>query len=108
VNGKTTAELAGVHLTNGMESIATTVLQELEKDMQQHGLHPQMIAPAILERCQQLTSASKQSEQGQRIGSNGSDNNGSTSARERALAAAERRAKQQPEGEKDNGDKSSQ
>lgn len=108
VNGKTTAELAGVHLTNGMESIATTVLQELEKDMQQHGLHPQMIAPAILERCQQLTSASKQAEQGQRIGSNGSDNNGSTSARERALAAAERRANQQPEGEKDNGDKSSQ
>jgi hypothetical protein len=119
VNGKTTAELAGVVCflennngsssssnNNMMESIATFVLNELEKDMRQHGLHPQMIAPAIFERCQQLTSASKQSEQGQRVvGSNGKSDGigGSSSARERALAAAEHRAKKQQhqdEGEK--------
>jgi hypothetical protein len=105
VNGKTTAELAGVHLeNNGMESIVTFVLKELEKDMGQHGLHPQMIAPAILERCRQLTSGSKQSEQGQRVGSNGSGGIGGSSARERALAAAEHRAKQEQPDEGKKGD----
>jgi hypothetical protein len=105
VNGKTTAELAGVKLEKGTESIARCVLKELEKDMRQHGLHPQAIAPAILERCQQLTAGSKQSEQGQRVGSNGSDGIGGDSARERALTAAEQRAKQEQQDEGQKGDK---
>lgn len=101
VNGKTTTELAGVTLSNGMDSIAEYVMRELEKDMAQHGLHPRMIAPAILERCQQLTQQFEKAERGQRVG--GSANvvtdegsvDTSGSARERALAAAERRAAQQ-------------
>ena len=92
VNGKTTAELAGVTLPNGMESIAEYVMNELQKDMAQHGLHPQMIAPAILERCQQLAQEHKNSERGRKVGGAGSVGSG---ARERALAAAEQRAAQQ-------------
>ena len=50
VIGKTTAELVGVqHQTNVMEPIAMHILEEMERDMWQHGLHPQMIPPAILE-----------------------------------------------------------
>jgi hypothetical protein len=91
VNGKTTTELAGVNLPNGMESIADFVMKELQKDMAQHGLHAQMIAPAIMERCQQLTQQFEKSERGQRVGGVGVGGGGSGiggSARERALAAA--------------------
>lgn len=67
VDGKTTSDLAGVSLPGGMKSIAGYVMKELEKDMAQHGLHPRMIAHAILERCQQLTEQFEKSEQGQRV-----------------------------------------
>lgn len=109
VNGKTTTELAGVSLPNGMMSIVDFVLKELEKDMAQHGLHSQMIAPAILDRCRELTEKFQQSEQGQRLGSmtsGSSDNAMNTSARERALAAAERRAAQQQQQDEKKEDES--
>ena len=107
VHGKTTAELAGVRLPlNGIKVIAEFVLGELKKEMAQHGLDHTMIAPAIIERCQQLTQQFEASEQGQRVGSSGtvqSDTVGGSTPRERALAAAERRAarREQNDEEKD-------
>ena len=111
VKGKTTAELAGLNLPNRMESIADYVMEELQKDMAQHGLHAQAIAPAILERCRQLTEEFETSERGQRLGS--VDLGGDTnivvggSARERALAAAERRAARQQRDQEEKKDSNS-
>lgn len=110
VNGKTTAHLAGVRLpSNGIRGIAEFVLQELQREMAQHGLHPRMIAPAIIERCQQLTQQFEASEQGQRVGNSGTieSSNVGGSARDRALAAAEQRAEQQKQDEEEKDTSSS-
>jgi hypothetical protein len=60
-----------------------------------------MIAPAIIERCQQLTQQFEASEQGQRVGNSGTieSSNVGGSTRDRALAAAEQRAEQQKQDE---------
>lgn len=103
VAGKTTAELAGLKLETN--NVYDFVMQELQKDMAQHGLHPNMIASPIEQRCRELD----ETHGGQKLGSLvvGSTDLTATSrpatARDLALAAAEQRAKEQ----KNNG-KSSQ
>merc|ERR1712176_1644069 len=101
VQGKTTSELAG--LSGGIkskESILPVMFHELARDMQQHGLHPNMIRGPIQDRLRELDQeyASKIATN-QRLG--GGNLGGILSARERALTAAEHR-RQQGEG-KDSG-----
>jgi len=96
VNGKTTAELAGLDKSI-LERIPETILNELVRDMTQHGLHPQMIEGPIRQRCQELE---QKLLQGRTVGG---ETEGPTSTmipivgnpRERALAAAEQRRKKQ-------------
>lgn len=106
VDGKTTAEIAGLDKKGLLENVYHFVMQELARDMAQHGLHPNMIAAPIQQRCNELE---QQSNVGKRLGgsndeeTDSADKNGKTSARELALAAAERRARQQQaQKEKDN------
>jgi len=89
IDGKTTAELAGLE-TLKVENVYNLVMQELAMDMAQHGLHPNMIAIAIQTRHQEL-----EKEGGERLGSTEEDNTNGMTARQLALAAAERRARQQ-------------
>ena len=90
VRGRTTADLAGLDKTK-LENIFDFVMHELVQEMAQHGLHPRMIEGPIRQRCDEL----KQSNGGQRLGESG-DVSGGT-AREKVLAAAERRAREQKE-----------
>ena len=112
VNGKTTAELAGLTLDDLQpQAVYRFVMQELQRDMAQHGLHPNAIAAPIQERCQQLERQRRSAiQKGNRLGGrNGQDhdpqqgtnslvanapnnNDNNKSLRERALEAAERRA----------------
>lgn len=95
VQGKTTAELAGLNgVIKSKESILPAMLHELTKDMKQHGLHPNMIQGPIQDRLRELDQeyASKIAAN-QRLG--GSNLGGAMSARERALTAAEHRRRQQ-------------
>mmetsp|Transcript_29574 Transcript_29574/g.48798 ORF Transcript_29574/g.48798 Transcript_29574/m.48798 type:complete len:386 (+) Transcript_29574:107-1264(+) len=104
VAGKTTAELAGLKLLD-TKNVYDFVMQELQQDMAQHGLHPNMIAAPIEERCRQLDETR---DGGQRLGGAssmvlGEDASGGpmttsiagASVRDLALAAAEQRAKAQ-------------
>jgi hypothetical protein len=101
-NGKTTAEFAGLDKAK-LENVFEFIMSELVGEMAQHGLHPNMIATSIQERCRELEQISS----GQRLGGGGDESTtrivgengtGSTgTARERALAAAERRARKQQE-----------
>jgi hypothetical protein len=92
VRGKTTAELAGLDKTK-LENVFDFVMHELVREMAQHGLHPRMIEAPIRQRCEEL----KRNKGGQRLGDGGSAFGGT--ARERALAAAELRAREQKEKE---------
>jgi len=95
VQGKTTAELAGLNaVIKSKESILPFMLHELAQDMQQHGLHPNIIQAPIQDRLRELDQeyASKIATN-QRLG--GSNLGGAMSARERALTAAEHRRRQQ-------------
>eukprot|EP00592_Proboscia_alata_P004302 CAMPEP_0194375604 /NCGR_PEP_ID=MMETSP0174-20130528/24148_1 /TAXON_ID=216777 /ORGANISM="Proboscia alata, Strain PI-D3" /LENGTH=419 /DNA_ID=CAMNT_0039155923 /DNA_START=101 /DNA_END=1356 /DNA_ORIENTATION=+ len=100
VDGRTTADIAGCAglIRGGMDSILKAVLAELVREMANHGLTVQSIAPLIEERCKELFAEHKKSERTGQILGNGSggENNGvvSTDLRNLALAAAERRAKQ--------------
>jgi hypothetical protein len=107
VQGKTSAELAGLSKTilDG-DNIFDFVLKELEGDMRQHQLHPNMIVDPIRQRYQELATSL-----GQRLG--GTTHTTTTAAqqyhdgkRNLALEAAERRAKEQQE--KQNKNKESQ
>jgi hypothetical protein len=98
VMGKSSAAVAGVsgQCAAGMAGIAEAVLRELTRDMAQHGLSPAPIAPAIIERCRELTEKSQGSEQGRTVGSrnnsgSGASRNNYLSPRDAALQAAERR-----------------
>jgi hypothetical protein len=96
VQGKTTAELAGLDAAR-LENVFQFIMFELQKEMGMHGLNPAMIEEPIRHRCQELL---EQSHAGQRLGGNGggaSDTGGT--ARERALAAAERRAREKNDQE---------
>merc|ERR1711924_570751 len=96
VRGKKTAELAG--------------LNELVREMGQHGLHPNMIADPIRQRILELEKETlEMRQQGYRLGGGSpkrkahNDAKENLSARELALASAERRAREQKEREKKNG-----
>lgn len=91
VHGKTTAELAELP-TSSKHKIFEFIMQELLRDMHQHGLHPNSIQAPIRQRCDELDATYNR---GRRLG--GDDKN--LSAREKALEAAERRRRQgqQPE-----------
>jgi hypothetical protein len=92
VAGKTTAELAGLKLTS-KQGVYDFVMQELQQDMAQHGLHPNMIATPIEERCRELDATHG----GQKLGGTTTSAQHTTgaTARELALAAAEQRANEQ-------------
>jgi hypothetical protein len=97
-NGKGTAEIAGLSdITK--DNIFPFIIQELERDMQQHGLHPNMIQHPIQKRCQELDqSYATATAKKQRLGG-GENQNVEGTGRERALAAAERRRQQQQQKE---------
>ncbi|KAL3905658.1 MAG: hypothetical protein SGILL_009590, partial [Bacillariaceae sp.] len=97
VRGKTTAEMAGLD-KGRLENVLDYVMHELAGEMRQHGLHPQMIQAPIRQRIQELEASYNA---GKRLGGvteSASSSNalgGAGSARELALAAAERRAREQ-------------
>jgi len=93
IHGKTTAELAGLN-AKVLTRIPETIMTELVVDMAQHGLHPRMIEAPIRQRCDELE---QQHMKGQTLGGGTSNVEDRASARERALAAAEKRRKQQGE-----------
>ena len=103
VNGRITADIAGLDKTR-LENVYDFIMFELQKEMAQHGLNPTMIAAPIRQRCEELQKLNSDAN-GRRLGGNsGSINdasssmdvdnsNGGMTAREKALAAAERRAR---------------
>jgi len=116
VRGKKTADLAGLN-EQALENIFDLIMNELVREMGQHGLHPNMIAGPIRQRIQELEEETlkMKSQQGYRLGGESTNQissntstivrNNSTvvlSARELAWAAAERRAGEQKEKKKKN------
>jgi len=104
VNGKTTAQLAGVtqYCQDGMKSIYSSTMAELRREMMQHGLSPDPIAPVVQARCNELVTLHFKTTQQQKINSN--KNRGNTTygqqqqqqqrtRRELLLEAAEVRAR---------------
>eukprot|EP00522_Entomoneis_paludosa_P010467 CAMPEP_0172447614 /NCGR_PEP_ID=MMETSP1065-20121228/6890_1 /TAXON_ID=265537 /ORGANISM="Amphiprora paludosa, Strain CCMP125" /LENGTH=406 /DNA_ID=CAMNT_0013198963 /DNA_START=83 /DNA_END=1303 /DNA_ORIENTATION=- len=100
VQGKSTAALAGVtaQCRQGMVGIAGVVIQELAAELPQYQLTPQPLIPAIELRCRELTQQHAGVEQGQRLGSAGSNQSQSNTVpldpRQAALQAAEQRARE--------------
>ena len=98
-----------------MDNICQSVIPELSKEMAQHHIPVQMVAPAMLQFSKELlreakTACANSDSGGQRLGSIASIESDDTksagsqvvlSARERALAAAEKRAR---EGKKKSGE----
>ena len=113
VNGQTTAQRAQLPAALcSMEHVYNAVLQELQGEMAQHGLHPQMLAQGLKQHCDALAQKSGQTSAQTLGGDNGSTSTTATASRknprELALAAAERRAREQKEAEekkKSSGDK---
>merc|ERR1712183_206072 len=115
VRGKKTATLAGLN-ENALENTYELIMNELVREMSQHGLHPNMIASPIRQRVEELEEAHQMENQhGYRLGGLSMQpklgNNGKTasvnvtegmSTRELALIAAERRASEQEKREKKN------
>jgi len=115
VRGKKTAELAGLN-ERVLDNIYGFIMNELVRDMAQHGLHPNMIADPIRQRVQELEAetAKMEIQQGHRLGGSSTPQtlgtagnsvsnhtiSGGMSARELGLLAAERRAREQKEKEK--------
>lgn len=117
VNGKRTAELAGVtsmicssvgrkghmshmHLLDAsqvMENICKSVFEELAHEMAQHRIPVQMVIPAVLEFSKELMEETKDdtSSGGRRLGRASVEHTvaGESSAKELAVAAAEKRAR---------------
>ena len=123
INGKTTAQLAGLIALSmkTVEDVFHRVMAELTLEMGQHGLHPAMISTAIRERCQQLEEArSRKSaastvvvDYGQAASGSFSPSNNSTSRsprgnpREMAMAASEKRRDREREQRQEPEKKSS-
>lgn len=115
VRGKKTAELAGLN-ENALDNVFGLIMNELVREMGQHGLHPNMIADPIRQRIRELEEETLQKQQqGYRLGGESTLSGNATgtivgggsaiaasSARELALAAAERRAREQNEKENNN------
>ena len=109
VRGKKTAELAGLN-EKALDNVFNLIMNELVREMGQHGLHPNMIADPIRQRILELEKETLEiRQQGYRLGGGSpkrkahNDANETLSARELALASAERRAREQKEREKKNG-----
>ena len=114
VDGSTTAEIAGLLDKNIFDHIFEFIMNELMRDMSQHGLHPNMIAAPIRQRIEELQTQSHEDHSitsggGQKLGGRGTDDSNvgmnNLSIRERALAAAEKRARDQQK-QKDDHDNS--
>eukprot|EP00239_Pterosperma_sp_CCMP1384_P004783 CAMPEP_0197855132 /NCGR_PEP_ID=MMETSP1438-20131217/26037_1 /TAXON_ID=1461541 /ORGANISM="Pterosperma sp., Strain CCMP1384" /LENGTH=388 /DNA_ID=CAMNT_0043470123 /DNA_START=254 /DNA_END=1420 /DNA_ORIENTATION=+ len=109
VQGQTTAQLAGVEkaCAGGMQSICEAVRYDCAKEMRPHGIPVNVVLPHIMAKAQELPSIDVAAETlrselgltGQKLG--GENDLGGGSARELALAAAERRA-QRHKSEKDD------
>jgi len=118
VDGRTTAEIAELDGT-GLANVYEYIVNELVREMAQHGLHPNMIADPIRQRIEELereaaiTTTTKQrlggggevegarnGEQSVGSGTAVSSSSPSPSPRERALAAAEKRRQQQERTDK--------
>lgn len=115
VNGKRTASLALVmdmivFPSDGkdtptkpklMENICQSVIKELAGEMAQHRLPVQLVAPAVIGFGKDLMRETKDDSigigQGHRLGTSTDDNISGLSVRERALAAAEKRAREAKE-----------
>ena len=92
--GTTTATLAGLSpllLQQQGTNVYDFVMNELQREMAQFGLHPSSIASAIQQRCRELD----EMHNGQRLGGRGEGSDcDSKTARDMALEAAERRAEE--------------
>ena len=111
VNGKRTAELAEVvHMISGsgkvnttlvrahlMEHIYESVIQETAREMAQHYIPVQMIANSVLEFTKDLMKETRHvsSGGGRKLGGSNDGNGTTLSVKELALAAAERRAREE-------------
>lgn len=104
--GQTLADLAKIPPV-WLKDIATTVLQELVREMAPHGLHPSMLEHAIRQHCQSLEAQYLSGHAildtlqgaGDRLGGDAAGAVDNRSARERALAAAERRRQQEQQND---------
>merc|ERR1712224_686024 len=69
VRGKKTAELAGLN-EHALENTYDFIMNELVRDMAQHGLHPRMIESPIRQRIRELQEETRrlESQQGHRLG----------------------------------------
>jgi len=116
VRGRKTAELAGLN-ERSLENIFDVIMNELVREMGQHGLHPNMIVGPIQQRIQELEEETQKlkNQQGYRLGGLStqhiSDDRGKTTCnnatevlpvRKLVWAAAERRAREHKEQEKKN------
>merc|ERR1711933_480551 len=115
VRGKKTAELAGLN-EHALDNTYELIMNELVREMSQHGLHPNMIASPIRQRVQELEEKQQMvNQEGYRLGglpmqpklgneveTDGVSATGGMSKRELALIAAERRAREQEKREKNN------
>merc|ERR1712176_835720 len=111
VRGKKTAELAGLK-EGSLHNVLELIMNELVREMGQHGLHPDMIADLIRNRIQELEDEAliMKDQYSYRLGGDtskqttgnvssiaGHNTSDPTSLRELSLAAAERRAREQKE-----------
>lgn len=98
VQGKTTAQLAGVPAALRTASdVYQYVVQELVREMAQHRLHPNLLAQGFQQHCLDLEAKAQQRiMQANTLGGTSVSLEG-INARDLALAAAERRAKEQRE-----------
>lgn len=116
VRGKKTAELAGLD-EGSLHNVLELIMNELVREMGQHGLHPDMIADPIRNRIQELEDETliMKEQYSYRLGGDtskqitgnvssiaGHNTSDSSSPRELALAAAERRAREQKEKKMNN------
>ena len=89
----------------GSNGIVDFVMAELQKDMAQHGLHPQLIAEPIRQRYHELESSlgiRLGGGSGSSTGNNHTALGGGGDKRNLALEAAERRAREEKKHEKDD------
>jgi len=106
VGGKKLSELAGLN-EKVLNNVFGLLMNELQRDMAQFGLHPNMIANPLQQRIAELEKETLQVNQSQfehRLGGGGGCGE-SKNNRQLALAAAERRARSEQQQSKRKGGK---